>query len=246
MNLRNLFRKKKPADALESQSKDQFAKSGTVEPVKSQQHSALEEIGIEESTPVYAFLDKLKAFCRSCALEHTGGFGGSCDACSTKISQDNFYSLGGRARCENCMDRVLYKHTNWYYHLANLESWGGSTIPHDLILEGANIRDALDKRRRAALGNTTLDLTGSAWDYRKSDGEKGFFRFEANGSLRYKKSDDMERGGTWRQDGSAIYMEMNDRFCEYNGTTTGTQIAGEAHNVKGMSWTWHAHRSWPL
>ena len=243
MNLRNLFGKTQHADALESQSKNLSGENMPTEPVKNSQAFSLEELTMEESLLVIPFLDKLKEFCKKSALKHSGKFGGVCDACSCTISGNNFYLLGSWARCEECMDKVLYKNTNWYFYLVNLESWGGS-IPQNLILEGAKIRDDFDQMRRAASGDTTLDLTGSVWDYRQSDGKKGFYRFEANGSLRYKELSDIERGGTWRQDGNAIYMEMNNRFCEFIGTTTGTRIEGEAHNVNGVKWSWYAYRSW--
>ncbi|HLP46068.1 MAG TPA: hypothetical protein VK469_08980, partial [Candidatus Kapabacteria bacterium] len=79
------------------------------EKVKAALDSIPSELSMEESNIVFPFLLKLKAFCKRRALAYFGSFGGCCDSCSAEISRDNFYFLGSWARCENCMDKALYK-----------------------------------------------------------------------------------------------------------------------------------------
>jgi hypothetical protein len=43
--------------------------------------------------------------------------------------------------------------------------------------------------------------------------------------------------GTWQQDGTHIYWEANDRYCEFEGTLTGTTITGKSWNKPGGNWT---------
>jgi hypothetical protein len=43
--------------------------------------------------------------------------------------------------------------------------------------------------------------------------------------------------GTWQQDGTRIYWEANNRYCEFEGTLTGTTITGKSWNKPGGQWT---------
>jgi hypothetical protein len=42
--------------------------------------------------------------------------------------------------------------------------------------------------------------------------------------------------GSWKQDGTKIYWETCDRYCEFEGTLSGTTITGRAWNKPGGKW----------
>jgi hypothetical protein len=48
--------------------------------------------------------------------------------------------------------------------------------------------------------------------------------------------------GTWQQDGTRIYWETNGRYCEFEGTITGTAMTGRAWNKPGGKWTLNIKR----
>ncbi len=83
-------------------------------------------------------------------------------------------------------------------------------------------------------------LAGSSWNVAETDGDNDVFTFMADGSMHYFDGKNNYTNGTWKQDGDSIYIEMNNKFCEYQGRISGTHMEGKAWNVKGHNWTWVA------
>jgi len=83
-------------------------------------------------------------------------------------------------------------------------------------------------------------LAGTSWTVGETDGDNDIFNFLADGTLSYSYQNGAYTNGTWKQDGDSIYIEMNNKFVEYQGRITGAHIEGKAWNVKGHHWTWRA------
>jgi len=83
-------------------------------------------------------------------------------------------------------------------------------------------------------------IAGTAWNVAETDGDNDVFTFMADGSLHYWDGKRNYTNGTWKQDGDSIYIEMNNKFCEYQGRISGTHMEGKAWNAKGHNWTWVA------
>ena len=86
------------------------------------------------------------------------------------------------------------------------------------------------------------DVAGSAWAGFDSDGTRYELSFLADGTLNYRHGLDVIKSAHWKQDGDAIYMELNGKYIEYQGQISGTHMDGKAWNVKGLTWTWVADR----
>jgi outer membrane biogenesis lipoprotein LolB len=89
---------------------------------------------------------------------------------------------------------------------------------------------------------TAASLAGSSWDVIETEGDRDIFNFQADGTLNYSYQNGTYSNGIWKQDGDAIYIEMNNKFVEYTGRITGSHIEGKAWNVKGRKWTWVAEK----
>jgi hypothetical protein len=84
-------------------------------------------------------------------------------------------------------------------------------------------------------------VAGTTWaGY--SHGEYFEFHFRPDGSLHYKSPTGSWDRATWKQSKNKVYMEMNNRYSEYEGTITGKSMTGRAWNVTGLKWTWAADR----
>ena len=57
------------------------------------------------------------------------------------------------------------------------------------------------------------------------------------GVLVYSYGGQTYRNATWRQTGTEVYWEANDRFCEFRGTLRGTVLTGKSWNQPGGQWT---------
>ena len=80
------------------------------------------------------------------------------------------------------------------------------------------------------------DLRGSRWygkTYEKADMT---IIFEPNGKLTWSYSGNTYTTGSWKQEGNAIYIEMNNRYCEFKGHINGSVIEGGWWNVTGLRW----------
>lgn len=86
------------------------------------------------------------------------------------------------------------------------------------------------------------DLTDSTWEGSDSDGDYLRFTFLPGGVLEYQNPTIAYRNGSWKQAGSAVSIEMNDHYAEYEGVIQGETMDGKAHNVAGKNWTWSVKR----
>ena len=86
--------------------------------------------------------------------------------------------------------------------------------------------------------DVVLSLEGTVWAGTDSHGSHYTFRYQRGGVLSYTSPSGTFRNGTWRQSGTAVYMEMNRRYAEYRGEVRGGRIVGRAGNVTGLRWTW--------
>jgi hypothetical protein len=82
------------------------------------------------------------------------------------------------------------------------------------------------------------NVTGTKWVGQDAEGRNCEYHFVAGGALHYKTRNGEFKNGRWKQKGTAIYMEMNNKYAEYNGVITGHEIKGTAHNIVGKRWTW--------
>lgn len=85
------------------------------------------------------------------------------------------------------------------------------------------------------------DLSGTSW------GGMGtiaytVYNLEKDGSLSYRQGSSFFRDGAWKQTGTTVYFEINDRFFLFKGTLRGGELVGQAWNVKGESWDYHLRR----
>ena len=92
-------------------------------------------------------------------------------------------------------------------------------------------------------------LAGTIWEgtipvqYGPEPVETTTFEFLPKQELAYQdKGRSRETGAHWRQNGSAVLIELNDCYAKYTGTITGNQIEGEFSNERGSRAPWTAHR----
>jgi uncharacterized protein (TIGR02996 family) len=85
-------------------------------------------------------------------------------------------------------------------------------------------------------------LVDTAWRGRDDDGFL-VLRFLTGGILNYSQSSGTYQNGTWIQAGSALIMETNDHYADYEGVIVGDRIRGIAHNIVRKKWAWSVARS---
>ena len=97
-------------------------------------------------------------------------------------------------------------------------------------------------------GNTSVSetsvqsISGTIWAGQDSDGDYYVYRFCPDGSLQYTSPTGSWGNSSWSQDGSAIYMQRNNKYAEYKGTIQENRMEGEAWNRTGKRWTWSAEK----
>ena len=95
---------------------------------------------------------------------------------------------------------------------------------------------------RTSVRSDVVSVSGTAWAGTDSEGDYYEYYFMSDGSLHYKSPTGFWENGSWKQDGSTIYMETNNRYTERIGTIRGDIMEGNAWNVKGRRWTWSAKK----
>ncbi|MBL8800236.1 MAG: hypothetical protein JNM56_40520 [Planctomycetia bacterium] len=81
-----------------------------------------------------------------------------------------------------------------------------------------------------------MSLEGTTWAGDGAVAPTVYF-FEKEGVLSYSYNGNHYRNGTWKQDGSALYFECNNKFYEFKGQVAGEEITGNSWNVNGGKWT---------
>ena len=82
-----------------------------------------------------------------------------------------------------------------------------------------------------------VPLADSVWE---GDGVDGPTTYEFHDTGRMSTTYPQQRSvniGTWKQDGTSVYWETCDRYCEFEGKLTGTTITVKAWNKPGGKWT---------
>jgi hypothetical protein len=89
-----------------------------------------------------------------------------------------------------------------------------------------------------------LELRGSTWTgFNSGVGADWVVVFEPNGNLVYTYRGTTYRNGTWTLEGNALYYQVNQKYCEFQGTVSGDKISGESWNQAGKRWPIQLQRS---
>jgi hypothetical protein len=82
-----------------------------------------------------------------------------------------------------------------------------------------------------------VPLAGSVWE---GDGVVAPTVYEFHTDGRISMSYNGQRFvsiGTWQQVGTRVSWEVNNRYCEFEGTLSGTTLTGRSWNQPGGKWT---------
>jgi hypothetical protein len=93
-----------------------------------------------------------------------------------------------------------------------------------------------------ARAQSVISVARTTWVGTDSGGDYYEYTFLSDGTLKYKSPAGVFTHAAWKQDGDTIYMEMNNKYSEYQGRISGTHMEGNAWNVKGRKWTWVADK----
>lgn len=78
-------------------------------------------------------------------------------------------------------------------------------------------------------------LVGTSW-YGDGVVGKTLYRLGPGGQMVYSYGGRTYSNGTWRQEGSRVYWEMNRGYCWFEGEVRDGQLAGVAQNKRGGRW----------
>lgn len=82
-----------------------------------------------------------------------------------------------------------------------------------------------------------IPLAGSVWEGDGVVSKPTVYEFHPDGRITMSYNGNRHVNiGTWSQDGRRIYWEANQRYCEFEGTLTGTTITGRSWNKPGGKW----------
>lgn len=82
-----------------------------------------------------------------------------------------------------------------------------------------------------------IPLAGSVWEGDGVVTKPTVYEFHPDGRLTLSYGGNRHVNiGTWSQDGRRVYWEANGRYCEFEGTMTGTTITGRSWNKPGGKW----------
>ena len=87
-----------------------------------------------------------------------------------------------------------------------------------------------------------INLTGTTWYGWTYERDHMALTFEAGGKIRWSHSGNSYTTGSWSQDGNAVYIEMNKKYCEFKGHIQGDAITGGWSNIVGTRWSNPLHR----
>jgi hypothetical protein len=93
-----------------------------------------------------------------------------------------------------------------------------------------------DRKRYKDPAEDRVELTNTTW-VGQDGADPMRFVFEPNGILFYSYKNGDYRNATWKVEGNALYIEMNQKFREFRGVVRDNQIIGDSWNVQGMKWT---------
>ena len=110
------------------------------------------------------------------------------------------------------------------------------------VLSGCATRPPTVQQPVVPSESVSASIAGSTWVGTDSDGDYYEYHFQVDGVLHYRSPTGLWKNGTWKQDNSSIYMEMNNRYSEYEGVITGVHMKGHGWNTTGRKWTWAAEK----
>lgn len=82
-----------------------------------------------------------------------------------------------------------------------------------------------------------IPMAGSVWE---GDGVVAptTYEFHPDGRITMSYQNQRHQNiGTWKQEGTKVYWESCEKYCEFEGTITGTTITGKSWNKPGGNWT---------
>jgi len=83
-----------------------------------------------------------------------------------------------------------------------------------------------------------IRIGGTIWSG-AANGDIFVCRFLKDGVLHYTSpTGTFPAGGTWKQKGNTVTIDMTNGYAIYVGTIRGNRIEGTASNVTGFKWTW--------
>jgi hypothetical protein len=94
---------------------------------------------------------------------------------------------------------------------------------------------------------TQDSLLYSFWEGAGTNGETFDLGFYSENRVRYFSFDYLDIfKGFWRQYGKKVYFNLNDEYCNYQGTIEGNSIHGTATNKDGDAWEWSVDYKGPI
>jgi tetratricopeptide (TPR) repeat protein len=108
----------------------------------------------------------------------------------------------------------------------------------------AQAQAAQDAAQKKPCGSAP-SLQGTTWDgvtemYAKQ--QKEVYEFLKGGVLAYTTSDGRFTSATWKQDGTCVYISINDGYVEFTGTVLNDRMEGVFKPRFGTGWTLKAER----
>ena len=94
----------------------------------------------------------------------------------------------------------------------------------------------------AIIPTSVESLEGTIWSGTDSGGKSFVYEFLSNGVLKYTTETGTSTHGSWRQDGSLVYFEMNNKYAESQGVSGESVMTGNGWNQAGYKWTWTANK----
>jgi hypothetical protein len=90
--------------------------------------------------------------------------------------------------------------------------------------------------RLPAEKNKVRSLIGTTWTGISFEKREMVFEFQADGKVAVTYNGAPVANAGWKQDGEAIYFQLNMGYCEFDGKLKGDRIEGGCHNVAGLQW----------
>jgi hypothetical protein len=100
----------------------------------------------------------------------------------------------------------------------------------------------IDPQSTVKSNSPLVSIAKTTWSGTESDGTIVEYYFQEDGSLYYKTPSGLFKNGSWKQEDKEIYMEMNNKYVQHQGTISGTRMQGTAWNETGLTWTWAAEK----
>src|SRR4051812_48143020 len=80
-----------------------------------------------------------------------------------------------------------------------------------------------------------LDFRNSRWVGKTYEQQEWVIILEAKGSVTGTDSG-TKIYGNWTANGTAVYIELHDKFYEFRGAVKGEILEGDSSNITGMRW----------